>query len=236
MTISISLALNNNSAAIVTLDAPITVQALAVLKVGARAVVSESILNGSAVTVGTVVNHADALVLKAAEPTYLTPTSGFSGVAAQVAAPTGSPFIQILYINNDGLGFAGPITVAYGLTVGRLLEQKGVNPAGFTIRVNENIATADQTLNAGDKLSVVPAKIQGAADILFISNAGAGLAERVSVIDGITLRQFIAQKMNAQDPRNFQIRVNQQIATADQVLNHLDKVSVTPNKIQGALA
>jgi sulfur carrier protein ThiS len=72
--------------------------------------------------------------------------------------------MQIMFINNDGGGFANKIEVTEGSTVaalfaGRLPHSK---PEDYCIRVNRQIAVADQVLKEGDRVSVTPVKIEGA--------------------------------------------------------------------------
>ena len=73
--------------------------------------------------------------------------------------------MQILFINNDGGGFADHIQVADGTTVAQLFADKlpGRKPADFLIRVNRMPAADDQVLQGGDRLSFTPTKIEGAA-------------------------------------------------------------------------
>jgi hypothetical protein len=73
--------------------------------------------------------------------------------------------MQILFINNDGGGFADHIDVDDGTTVAQLFadklpERKAVD---FLIRVNRLPAAADQVLRPGDRLTFTPTKIEGAA-------------------------------------------------------------------------
>jgi hypothetical protein len=71
--------------------------------------------------------------------------------------------MKILFINNNGSGFADHIEVAAGTTVRALFEQKiGGKPADFLIRVNRQPTAADQVLQEGDRVSVTPTKIEGA--------------------------------------------------------------------------
>jgi len=72
--------------------------------------------------------------------------------------------VKVLYINNDGGGFAGPIEVAAGTTVGQLFEQKqpGHKPEDFLIRINRQPAAADQVLQEADRVSITATKITGA--------------------------------------------------------------------------
>ena len=54
--------------------------------------------------------------------------------------------MKVLFINNDGGGFADYIEVAHGTTVLKLFEQKlpGRSAEDFLIRVNRQPAPADQ--------------------------------------------------------------------------------------------
>jgi len=73
--------------------------------------------------------------------------------------------VKILFINNDGGGFADHVEVADGATVDRLFADRmpGRRPADFLIRVNRQPAPADQPLADGDRVSFTPTKIEGAA-------------------------------------------------------------------------
>jgi sulfur carrier protein ThiS len=72
--------------------------------------------------------------------------------------------MRILYINNDGGGFADYVNVAEGTTVQSLFAQRithGV-PADYLIRVNRQPVARDQELKDGDRLTITPTKIEGA--------------------------------------------------------------------------
>jgi len=73
--------------------------------------------------------------------------------------------MKILYINNDGGGFADHIEVAEGTTVAQLFGQRmpGSEPQNYLIRVNRLPASADQILREQDRISITPSKIEGAA-------------------------------------------------------------------------
>jgi hypothetical protein len=73
--------------------------------------------------------------------------------------------MQILFINNDGGGFADHIDVDDGTTVAKLFTDKlpTRKAADFLIRVNRLPAAADQVLQPGDRISMTPTKIEGAA-------------------------------------------------------------------------
>lgn len=72
--------------------------------------------------------------------------------------------MRILYVNNDGGGFADYIDTAEGTTVAQLFAQRlpGRQPEDYLIRVNRLPATAGQVLQEGDRLTITPVKIEGA--------------------------------------------------------------------------
>jgi len=72
--------------------------------------------------------------------------------------------MKILFINNDGGGFAEHIDVAEGTTVQSLFEQrlKSARPEDYLIRVNRQPVGPDQVLADGDRVSFTPTKIEGA--------------------------------------------------------------------------
>ena len=72
--------------------------------------------------------------------------------------------MNILYINNDGGGFADRIDVPEDTTVATLFADKMPNrkAADFLIRVNRQPSTADQVLKLDDRVSITPSKIEGA--------------------------------------------------------------------------
>jgi hypothetical protein len=72
--------------------------------------------------------------------------------------------MRILFINNDGGGFADHIDVAEGVTAGGLFSEKcpSRKAADFLIRVNRQPAAVDQMLRPGDRVSITPTKIEGA--------------------------------------------------------------------------
>lgn len=73
--------------------------------------------------------------------------------------------MKILYINNDGGGFADHIEIADGMTVQALFQQqiKQGKPHDYLIRVNRQPAASDHVLQPGDRVSFTPVKIEGAA-------------------------------------------------------------------------
>ena len=72
--------------------------------------------------------------------------------------------MRILFINNDGGGFADTIEVSEGTTIGQLFQERisQGEPADYLIRVNRQPAAADQVLREGDRVSCTPTKIEGA--------------------------------------------------------------------------
>ena len=73
--------------------------------------------------------------------------------------------MKVLFINNDGGGFADTIEVADGLTVADLFAERlpSGKAADYLIRVNRLPCTAGQVLHDGDRVTITPTKIEGAA-------------------------------------------------------------------------
>lgn len=72
--------------------------------------------------------------------------------------------MQILFINNDGGGFADRIEIPDGMTVKQLFAQRLPygQPHDYLIRVNRQPTTADTMLQADDRVTITPTKIEGA--------------------------------------------------------------------------
>ncbi len=72
--------------------------------------------------------------------------------------------MKILFINNDGGGFAGEIEVADGQTIEQFFQTRlpGAEASDYLIRVNRLPVTAHQVLRPGDRVSITPTKIEGA--------------------------------------------------------------------------
>ena len=71
--------------------------------------------------------------------------------------------IDILWLNNDGGGYAETLRVPDGTTVEQLREKKLPEHTSedCTIRVNRDIAAASQKLRSGDRVSVTPKNVAG---------------------------------------------------------------------------
>jgi sulfur carrier protein ThiS len=72
--------------------------------------------------------------------------------------------MRIMYINNDGGGFADHIDVPEGVTAQDVFAQRIQHgePEDYLIRVNRQPVTRDQMLHEGDRLTITPVKIEGA--------------------------------------------------------------------------
>ena len=73
--------------------------------------------------------------------------------------------MRIMFINNHGGGFADFLDVREELTVEALFRQElsDCTPKDFLIRVNRQPVTRDTRLVEGDRVSITPTKIEGAA-------------------------------------------------------------------------
>jgi sulfur carrier protein ThiS len=72
--------------------------------------------------------------------------------------------MRLLYINNEGGGFADYLEVAPGITVEKFFSQEmsGRKPADFLIRVNRQPVPRDYVLQENDRVTITPIKIEGA--------------------------------------------------------------------------
>ena len=73
--------------------------------------------------------------------------------------------MRILYINNDGGGFADYVQANDGTTVEQFFKDRmpGRNAEDFLIRVNRRPVTRDYVLQENDRVTITPTKIEGAA-------------------------------------------------------------------------
>ncbi len=72
--------------------------------------------------------------------------------------------MRILYINNDGAGFADYLDIAEKTTVEQLLKimMSGREASDYMIRVNRQPVTKDYVLQENDRVTITPLKIEGA--------------------------------------------------------------------------
>jgi hypothetical protein len=73
--------------------------------------------------------------------------------------------MQILFINNNGAGFANYIDVPHGMTAGELFERemRQAKATDYLIRVDSRPAARNQVLVEGNRVSITPTKIEGAS-------------------------------------------------------------------------
>lgn len=73
--------------------------------------------------------------------------------------------MRVLYINNDGSGFADYVNVDDDMTVDQFFDQEmpGRKPTDYLIRVNRQPVPRDYVLKDGDRVTITPTKIEGAA-------------------------------------------------------------------------
>ena len=72
--------------------------------------------------------------------------------------------MKLLWINNDGAGFANYVEVASGMTVEKFFAEKlpGRDAADYLIRVNRQPVPRDYILQENDRITCTPVKIEGA--------------------------------------------------------------------------
>jgi len=72
--------------------------------------------------------------------------------------------MKLLFINNDGGGFADYVQVSDGITVEQFFKQEmpGRKPEDYLIRVNRQPVPRDYVLQENDRVTLTPTKIEGA--------------------------------------------------------------------------
>ena len=72
--------------------------------------------------------------------------------------------MKILYINNDGAGFADYVQIAENTTVEQFftIKMNNCDSVDYLIRVNRQPVTRDYVLRDGDRVTITPRKIEGA--------------------------------------------------------------------------
>jgi len=183
-------------------------------------------INGQTVTANQILRNGDNLsIIRNA------------GAAAPAPLPAPVRTDTIRFIDNSAGGFADNLQIPAGQTIEGFLESRNIDPDDHAIRVNGDIVQSDYVLRSNDAVTVTPKKIDGAADIRvsLVCNDGTGFADYVDVAEGTTLSNLVAAKINLGNPKNFVISYNgTPVTMAHQVLRNGDRISITPNKIQGA--
>lgn len=72
--------------------------------------------------------------------------------------------MRILFVNNDGAGFADYVNVAEGTTIDQFftIKMEGSESSNYLIRVNRQPVPKDYVLQEGDRVTITPTKIEGA--------------------------------------------------------------------------
>jgi hypothetical protein len=72
--------------------------------------------------------------------------------------------MKLLYVNNDGGGFADYVDVTPGTTVETFFGERmsSRKPDDFLIRVNRQPVARDYVLQENDRVTITPTKIEGA--------------------------------------------------------------------------
>lgn len=73
--------------------------------------------------------------------------------------------MRLLYINNDGGGYADYVDVNAGMTVEQFFTEQmpGRKAEDYLIRVNRQPVPRDYRLQENDRVTLTPTKIEGAA-------------------------------------------------------------------------
>jgi sulfur carrier protein ThiS len=73
--------------------------------------------------------------------------------------------MKILYINNDGAGFADYVDIDDNTTVEKFFQSKmqGASASDYLIRINRQPVPRDYVLKENDRVSITPTKIEGAS-------------------------------------------------------------------------
>ena len=78
--------------------------------------------------------------------------------------------MKIMYINNDGGGFADFINVEEGTNIEKFFKQKMPHEeaADYLIRVNRQPVAKDYIIKENDRVTITPTKIDGARLVLVL--------------------------------------------------------------------
>ncbi len=71
--------------------------------------------------------------------------------------------MKVLYVNNDGGGFADYVEIEPGTTVKAFFGKRcSGDPSNYLIRVNRQPVASDYILQSNDRITITPTKIEGA--------------------------------------------------------------------------
>ena len=70
--------------------------------------------------------------------------------------------------------------------------------------------------------------------VFFVNNDGGGFADTIEIPPAQTVQQFFEERLPGRKPQDYLIRVNRLPASADQIINEGDRISISPTKIMGA--
>jgi len=72
--------------------------------------------------------------------------------------------MRILFINNDGAGFADFVSISENKTIEQFFKDKMPSEVStdYLIRVNRQPVPRDYVLQEGDRVTITPTKIDGA--------------------------------------------------------------------------
>lgn len=73
--------------------------------------------------------------------------------------------MRVMFLNNDGGGYASTIEIAENMTVKQFFDKHmppDAKPNNYLLRVNRMPSTPDQILCENDRITAVPLKIEGA--------------------------------------------------------------------------
>ncbi len=216
-------------------------------------------VNGEEVPGDQILNEGDRVLMVARAPEAqeegygLTPPSSAASEAPAVSddyedddyedddgLPVDEPekdTFQVLFINNEGAGFAEKVDVPSGTSISQFLEAElpDTDLSDRNVTVNGAIVSADYPLALGDKIAVTPLKVDAAADrVLLVKNDGTGFADYVNLpSEPVTITDFLREHVDDFNPETQMIRVNNMHVAEDYILRPGDKVSVTPQKVDG---
>lgn len=72
--------------------------------------------------------------------------------------------MRILFINNNGSGYADYVNIAENTTIDQFfaIKMQGEQTSDYLIRVNRQPVPKDYVLSDGDRVTITPVKIEGA--------------------------------------------------------------------------